>query len=104
MPGRDQAYKLIGADLLGRYGFDGGTSPWFLEARMGVVVFSHLYASQNKRFSTAFQLTESFGGGRRFGVSGRHEVSLHLQHFSNGSINQPNPGENFLSLRYAMHF
>jgi lipid A 3-O-deacylase len=42
--------------------------------------------------------------GRRFGASKEHEVMLRLQHFSNAGIKHPNPGEDFLQLRYAWHY
>jgi len=44
------------------------------------------------------------GIGRRFGDRGRHEISMRVEHFSNGSIKKPNPGENFLQLRYTRYF
>lgn len=31
-------------------------------------------------------------------------AALRLQHFSNASIRHPNPGENFVQLRYARRF
>ena len=34
----------------------------------------------------------------------RHELALRLQHFSNAGIKHPNPGENFVQLRYAQGF
>jgi lipid A 3-O-deacylase len=42
--------------------------------------------------------------GRSFGADRRHELSLRVSHFSNCGIETPNPGENFLQLRYATKF
>jgi Lipid A 3-O-deacylase (PagL) len=41
---------------------------------------------------------------RGFGADGEHELALRLQHFSNGGIRRPNPGETFLQLRYAWRY
>jgi lipid A 3-O-deacylase len=38
--------------------------------------------------------------GRRFGEGLQPEVALRVQHFSSGGIHRPNPGEDFLQLRY----
>ena len=42
--------------------------------------------------------------GKRFGADQQHEWSLRFQHFSNGRIKNPNPGENFLQFRYTQRF
>jgi hypothetical protein len=39
--------------------------------------------------------------GRMFGAERQHELVLRLEHFSNAGIDHPNPGENFVQLRYA---
>jgi lipid A 3-O-deacylase len=44
------------------------------------------------------------GMGRSFGGHGKNEISLRLQHFSNGGIKKPNPGENFVRVRYTRRF
>ena len=33
--------------------------------------------------------------------SPQEKLALRIQHFSNGSIKKPNPGENFIQLRYS---
>lgn len=44
------------------------------------------------------------GLGVSLGAQRRHELLLRLQHVSNAGLKQPNPGLNFLQLRYALHF
>jgi hypothetical protein len=79
-----------------------GDSRWFFEAGIGANVLMPVYRSESKRFSTAFNFGDHIGIGRRFGADGRQELSLRLQHFSNAGIKHPNPGENFIQLRYAV--
>ncbi len=83
---------------------DAGASPWFAEAGVGATVLNHVYKTDDRAFSTAFQFTPLLGVGRSFGSHGQHELSLRFQHVSNGSIKQPNPGINFLRLRYGYRF
>lgn len=63
---------------------------WFIEAGIG----ANLIVPKYERFSTAFQFGDHVGIG--YGP-----VMLRFEHFSNGSIKRPNPGENFLQLRYS---
>ena len=63
-----------------------------------------IYRTASREFSTTFQFTEQLGGGRNFGSRGEHEVSVRVQHFSNGGIKEPNPGENFWQVRYLYRF
>jgi hypothetical protein len=39
-----------------------------------------------------------------WGPRQEHELSLRLQHASNAGVKEPNPGVNFLLLRYAHAF
>ena len=82
----------------------GGSSPWFIEAGIGITVMDRLYRSQTKKFSTTFNFVDVAGIGRSFGADRRQELSLRLVHISNADIKSPNPGENFVQLRYAWMF
>ena len=82
----------------------GGASPWFFEAGVGFTLTSSLYETDRKRFSTSFNFADHLAVGRNFGQRSGHELSLRLQHFSNGGIKRPNPGEDFIQLRYAYRF
>ena len=77
-----------------------GTSRWFAEAGIGATLTTVAYQTDRKRFSTRFNFGDHLALGRSLGPTGAHEVSLRLEHFSNAGIKQPNPGENFVQLRY----
>ena len=74
------------------------TRNWFVELGVGPNYIVPLFHSGEKRFSTEFNFGDHFAIGRRFGAS---EVSLRVEHFSNAGIEHPNPGENFIQVRYA---
>jgi lipid A 3-O-deacylase len=97
-------YAQLGAIATFRYRFDRGNSPWFTETGLGGTVMNHVYKTITRDFSTAFQFSEVLGLGYSFGVRRDHELSLRLQHFSNADIKEPNPGENFIRVRYAYRF
>jgi lipid A 3-O-deacylase len=102
--GGNQTYTQVGAIANARYRFEGGASPWFAEVGIGATVFDGHYETDSRRFSTQFQFTEALAIGRNFGANGAHELSLRLQHVSNGGIKEPNPGENLVKLRYGYSF
>lgn len=83
---------------------DDGTSPWFAEAGVGLTATSSVYQTRQKHFSTSFNFGTHLAIGRSFGERREHEVSLRIEHFSNAGIKHPNPGENFVQLRYARRF
>lgn len=97
-------YSQLGALAGWRYRFDQGASPWFAEAGLGITMMNDRYQTPERSFSTRFQFTEQLGIGRNFGAQGEHELSLRLQHFSNAGIRKPNPGENFVRVRYLYRF
>jgi hypothetical protein len=74
---------------------------WFVEFGVGGNLIVPLFRNTSKRFSTEFNFGDHVSVGRAFGAQARHEVSLRLQHFSNAGIKHPNPGENFVQLRYS---
>jgi hypothetical protein len=83
-----------------RYWPDGQPRRWFIEAGVGANVLAPIYRTRDKRFSTAFNFGDHIGVGYRTAGAGG-EWSLRLQHFSNAGINHPNPGENFVQLRWS---
>ncbi|MEH3085251.1 MAG: acyloxyacyl hydrolase [Xylophilus ampelinus] len=101
---RRHGYAQIGLTPTLRLRFDEGRSPWFADAGIGISLNNHLYNNENHHFSTAFNFASHIGAGYSFGANRSQEISLRLQHVSNASIKQPNPGENFLQLRYAVAF
>ena len=81
-----------------------GDSPWFADAGIGVSLTDQLFVTQTKQFTTKFNFVDVVGLGRSFGVDRRQDLSLRVQHVSNAGIRVPNPGQNFLQLRYASAF
>jgi hypothetical protein len=78
--------------------------PWFIEIGVGANVILPIYRSEEKRFSTEFNFGDHLSVGRQFGAGNRQEWAVRIQHFSNAGIKHPNPGENFLQLRYTYHY
>ena len=79
----------------------GDANNWFAELGVGANVIVPLYRTGHKRFSTEFNFGDHFGIGRQVGRRREHELTVRMQHFSNAGIKHPNPGENFVQLRYA---
>jgi lipid A 3-O-deacylase len=81
------------------------TRVWpYVEAAIGFHMLSDLRVNGSRVFSTRFQYGDHLGVGVRFGDDHRYDMSLRLQHLSNGGLARPNPGINFLQLRLARHF
>ena len=80
----------------------GGTP--YLEAAIGIHILSDLDIGTGSELSTRFQFGDHIGAGLRFGAQREHDLSLRLQHLSNAGIRNPNPGVNFLQLRFQHHF
>lgn len=87
-----------------RLRFDGGRSAWFMEGGIGLSVLDGHYATRHKTFSTRFNFTDHQGIGFNFGAQRQHELMLIVRHVSNGGIRKPNPGEDFVQLRYGFAF
>jgi lipid A 3-O-deacylase len=99
-----QGFTQLGLVPLVRLRFDGGHSAWYVEGGIGLSVMDPIYRTPSKEFSTKFNFVDVVGVGRSFGADRRRELSLRVSHVSNGGIKKPNPGENFLQLRYAVMF
>jgi len=100
---KDHLTQLAMTPVL-RWRANGGASPWFVEAGVGLSFTSSLYHSSDKQFSTSFNFGSHLGVGRNFGARQEHELVLRVEHFSNAGIKHPNPGENFAQLRYTYRF
>ncbi len=83
---------------------DQGRAAWFWEAGLGANVGNHVYRTVDREFSTSFNFATHVGIGVNLGARRQHELLLSVQHVSNAGIKQPNPGLNFVQLRYALHF
>lgn len=81
---------------------DAWHGPWFVEAGVGANVIAPAYHTDGKRFSTQFNFGDHVGIGREFATAHRQEVVLRIEHFSNAGVDHPNPGENFVQLRWVV--
>ncbi|AMO23269.1 acyloxyacyl hydrolase [Ramlibacter solisilvae] len=99
--GGRESRTLVGLLPLVRYRFNGAHSNWFGEAGIGLTYMDALYRTENKQFSTQFNFMSTLGVGRSFGAKREQELSLRIVHISNAGIKNPNPGENFLQLRWS---
>lgn len=87
-----------------RMRLDRGRSPWFLELGVGASYTSKAYVTPNKVTSTRWNFYDMLGLGHSFGAGRRQELGLRYVHLSNGGARDPNPGEDFLQLRYGWRF
>lgn len=87
-----------------RWRGDQGQSAWFAQAGTGLAWSTAYYQSRDKQFSTRYNFATHLAVGANFGARREHEVMVRIEHFSNAGIKRPNPGENFLQLRYAHRF
>ena len=102
--GKDQLTQYVLLPTL-RMRLARGASPWFIELGIGASYMDRSYETPRKRFSTRWNFYDVLGVGHTYGgPDGHHEVGLRLNHVSNGGIRNPNPGENFLQLRYTKSF
>ncbi|MBN9430751.1 MAG: acyloxyacyl hydrolase [Burkholderiales bacterium] len=77
---------------------------WFAELGIGLNLITPHYSSGGRSFSSKFNFGDHIAIGRRFGAQSRQEIALRVQHFSNAGIDHPNPGENFIQLRYTQRW
>ena len=77
---------------------------YFTEAGIGANFVTPIYRTNDKRFGTVFNFGSHIGFGYRLQGPTSPEWSLRLQHFSNAGIRRPNPGENFLQVRWTAPF
>lgn len=76
----------------------------FVEGSIGVRLLSHTRVAPDRSLSTAFHFADMVGAGVQWGPQGRSSLGLRYQHLSNLGIKRPNPGMDFLQLRYTYRF
>ena len=101
--GRD-GYTQLGILPTLRMHLGRGLAPWYLEVGIGVSWLDQRFQTAERRFSTRFNFYDVLGGGYVLGHRRQHELGLRLVHVSNAGIKQPNPGQDFLQLRYLARF
>ena len=89
----------IGPSLRWRAGQ--GHAPWFVELGTAASYSSRHWHHETRRLSTRWNFASHAGVGWNWGPQRQHEVSVRLQHSSNAGIKHPNPGADFVLLRYA---
>ncbi|MDZ5602630.1 acyloxyacyl hydrolase [Pseudomonas sp. RP23018S] len=80
------------------YEFGNGDIKPFIEAGIGVAVFSGTSAG-DKEFGSAFNFEDRIGAGLKFGDNQR--VGIRATHYSNAGIKQPNDGIESYALFYS---
>lgn len=87
-----------------RWRGDQGRSAWFAQVGTGLSFANKYYSTVHKTFSTRYNFATHLAVGMNFGAQRQHEWMLRVEHVSNAGLKDPNPGENFLQLRYAHRF
>ena len=87
-----------------RFRLSQGRSPWFFEFGIGISLLDQKYRTPQRTFSTRWNFYDTIGIGHSFGPHHAHELGLRWVHVSNADIKKPNPGQDFLQLRYAARF
>lgn len=82
----------------------GAERAWFAELGVGASWLSSQYRTPHRRLATQWNFYDVVGVGRAFGAQREHELGLRWIHISNLGIREPNPGQDFLQLRYARRF
>jgi lipid A 3-O-deacylase len=101
--GRDTYVQLVVLPSL-RMRLARGESPWFIEIGIGASYMDALYTTPHKTFSTRWNFYDMMGIGHSFGAEHQHELNLRWVHMSNAGYRKPNPGEDFVQLRYVSRF
>ena len=101
IPGNTQNITAIGITPVFRLQNDTMIG-FYAEAGIGAHLLSELYNNDDKQLSTSFQFGDHIGIGFVFQNSA--DISLKIQHFSNGSIKKPNDGVNFAVFRVSYPF
>lgn len=102
--GDDRDFTQFGITPVLRIDAHGRLHGWFAELGIGANAIWPRYTDGPRRFGSVFNFGDHVGIGRRFGADARHALVLRYQHFSNADLREPNPGENFLQLRYLRRF
>lgn len=82
-----------------------GQSPWYIELGIGISYLDKHFQTPQKEFSTRWNFYDVMGLGYTLdGPDGKHEINARWLHVSNGGLEKPNPGQDFLQLRYVKRF
>ena len=101
--GASDTATRIGLTPVVRYHVNGSRG-WFVEAGIGVNLIEPRFRVRGVRFSTAFNFGDHIGIGWRSAAPRAWHWALRLEHFSNGGVKHPNPGQNFLQTEVGYEF
>ena len=87
-----------------RFELSQGRSPWFAELGVGVSYLDRHYLTPHRDFGSRWNFYDVIGVGHTFGAQRTHELTLRWVHVSNLGIREPNPGQDFVQVRYARRF
>jgi lipid A 3-O-deacylase len=87
-----------------RFQPSGAMNPWFAEIGVGGNYLVPVFRDGHKQFSSKFNFGDHAAIGRQFGARLEHALAVRVEHFSNAGIEHPNPGEDFVQLRYSYRF
>ena len=76
---------------------------WFGEIGIGADAIVPRFGSDKRIFGSEFNFGDHLGVGYKLGDDGADEIELRAEHYSNGGYKKPNPGENWVQVRY-MHW
>ncbi|MBU6466633.1 MAG: acyloxyacyl hydrolase [Burkholderiales bacterium] len=102
--GGDFGTTVLGVSPSFRFTPDDGHSRWFVDAGVGATLANPRFVTPERKFSTRFNFASHLGVGVELGEQRQHALQLRLEHVSNAGIKKPNPGANFIQLRYTLHF
>jgi lipid A 3-O-deacylase len=81
-----------------------GASPWFIELGIGASWMDQKLVTPRKTFGSQWNFYDMMGIGHSFGAEHEHELAVRWVHVSNAGLKKPNPGQDFLQLRYVARF
>ena len=87
-----------------RFELSQGRSPLYVELGVGASWLNRDYRTPHRGFSTRWNFYDVVGVGHSFGVQREHELGVRWVHVSNAGLRDPNPGQDFVQLRYARRF
>lgn len=81
-----------------------GASPWFIELGIGASWMDQEFETPRKRFGSQWNFYDMMGIGYSFGAEHHDELNLRWVHVSNAGLKSPNPGQDFIQVRYVRRF
>jgi lipid A 3-O-deacylase len=81
-----------------------GRSPFFIDLGIGASYMDPVFVTPHKTFSTRWNFYDMLGVGWSLDQQRRHELGVRYVHISNAGFKHPNPGQDFLQVRYVARF